>query len=112
MFDGYCFLSMIDLIANPELFDGKKVIVKGYVHFEFEGNGIFLHKEDFLYGIDRNALWLSLSSSERAKKFSDCQDSYAMVRGTFKAGIGGHNSMLSGELHDIAECSVVEKRRE
>jgi hypothetical protein len=106
MFDGYCFLSMIDLIANPELFDGKKVIVKGYVHFEFEGNAIYLHKEDFLYGIDRNSLWLSLSSIDRAKKFPDCQDSYAVVRGTFKAGIGGHNDMASGELHDIAECSV------
>ena len=48
----------------------------------------------------------SLSSIDRAKKFPDCQDSYAVVRGTFKAGIGGHNDMASGELHDIAECSV------
>jgi len=114
MFDGYCFLSMIDLIANPELFDGKKVVVQGYVHFEFEGNAIYLHKEDFLYGIDHNALWLSLSSSKRANEFSECQDSYALVRGTFKAGLGhrGHNDMASGELSDIAECSVDKKRGE
>ena len=110
MFDGYCFLSMIDLIANPELFDGKKVMVQGYVHFEFEGNAIYLHKEDFLYGISRNSLWLSLSASKGANEFSDCQDSYALVRGTFKAGIGGHNDMASGELHDIAKCSVGKKR--
>ncbi len=112
MFDGYCYLSMIDLIANPELFDGKKVMVRGYVHFEFEGDAIYLHKEDFLYGISRNALWLSLSSSKRANEFSECQDSYALVRGTFKAGVGGHNDMASGELHDIAKCSVGQKRGE
>ena len=109
MYDGYCFLSMIDLIANPELFDGKKVMVQGYVHFEFEGNAIYLHKEDFLYGISRNSLWLSLSSSKRADEFSECQDSYALVRGPFKAGIGGHNDLASGELHDIAKCSVGKK---
>jgi len=110
MFDGYCYLSMIDLIANPGLFDGKKVMVHGYVHFEFEGDAIYLHKEDFLYGISRNSLWLSLSASKGANEFSDCQDSYALVRGTFKAGIGGHNDMASGELHDIAKCSVGKKR--
>jgi len=112
MFDGYCFASMIDLIANPELFDGKKVMVVGYAHFEFEGDAIYLHKEDFLYGIGRNALWLSLSSSSEARKFSECQDSYALVRATFKGGIGGHNSGASGELHDIVSCSSIKKRRE
>ena len=114
MFNGYCFLSMIDLIANPELFDGKKVMVKGYVHFQFEGDAIYLHKEDFLYGISHNALWLSLSSSKRANEFSECQDSYALVRGTFRAGWGhrGQYDMASGELSDIVECSVGKKTGE
>ena len=112
MFDGYCFLSMIDLIANPELFDGKKVMVQGYVHFEFEGNAIYLHKEDFLYGIDHNSLWLSLSPSKGANEFSKCQDSYALVRGTFSARMRGHNDMASGSLHDIAKCEVGGKRSE
>jgi hypothetical protein len=110
MFDGYCFLSMIDLIANPELFDGKKVMVQGYVHFEFEGDAIYFHKDDFLHGISRNALWLMVSTA-RAKELKDCQDSYALIRATFKAGIGGHNSMASGELHDIVGCKAEEKSR-
>src|SRR5215469_2482144 len=59
MYDGYCMLSMVDLIANPELFDGAKVLVVGYVHVEFEGRGIYLHKDDFVYHITRNGLWLS-----------------------------------------------------
>ena len=110
MFDGYCFLSMIDLIANPELFDGKKVMVHGYVHFQFEGNAIYLHKEDFLYGISYNALWLSLSPSKGAKEFSECQDSYAVVRGTFSASMRGHYDMGSGSLHDIVKCEIGGKR--
>lgn len=112
MFDGYCFLSMIDLIANPELFDGQKVMLQGYVHFEFEGNAVYLHKEDFLYGIELNSLWLSLSPSKGANEFSECQDSYALVRGTFSARMRGHNDMASGSLHDIVNCAVAEKRSE
>src|SRR5262249_40467238 len=57
MFDGYCWVSMVDLIANPQLFDGMNVLVAGYVHVEFEGRGIYLHKDDFRYGISRNGLW-------------------------------------------------------
>jgi hypothetical protein len=28
--------SIIDLIANPDLFDGKRIRTFGYIHFEFE----------------------------------------------------------------------------
>ena len=106
MYEGYCFPSMIDLIANPELFDGKKVMIVGYVHFAFEGDAIYLHEEDFLYGISPNSLRLSLSSATPPKKLMACQDSYALMRGTFKA-----DSWDYGELHDIANCTAIEKRR-
>jgi hypothetical protein len=108
MFDGYCFVSMIDLIANPELFDGKKVMVQGYAHFEFEGDAIYLHKEDFLYGSLRNSLWLEI---DHTKSFVKCQDSYVYVRGTYRAGMGGHFDMFSGVLHDIFDCRPVQKLR-
>jgi hypothetical protein len=107
MFDGYCQVSMVDLIANPELFDGVKVLVNGYVHVEFEGRGIYLHRDDFLYGIRRNGLWLSETNSVDLSK---CQDSYALVRGTFKAGIRGHNDAYSGTLDQVAACQRVKAR--
>jgi hypothetical protein len=37
---------MIELIANTEKFDGKRVFVSGFVHFEFEGNALYFHEEE------------------------------------------------------------------
>lgn len=106
MFDGYCMVSMVDLIANPDLFDGMKVLVAGYVHVEFEGRGIFLHKDDFVFGILRNGLWLGATKSVDLTK---CQDRYASVRGTFKAGLGGHGGVWSGTLEEVSRCDSIDR---
>jgi hypothetical protein len=108
MADGYCSVSMIDLIANPELFDGMKVLLTGYVHVEFEGRGIYLHKDDFLYGIIRNGLRLGAANSVDLKK---CQDTYAYVRGVFRAGVGGHFDFWTGTLDQVVVCDSIKARR-
>jgi hypothetical protein len=108
MFGGYCMLSIVDLIANPELFDGVKVMVAGYVHLEFEGRGIYLHKDDFVYGITRNGLWLTATN---IVDFTKCQDAYAYVRGTFRAGIGGHYDAWTGTLEHVTACDRIQSRR-
>jgi hypothetical protein len=108
MFDGYCKVSIVDLIANPELFDGVKVLVAGYVHVEFEGRGIYLHKDDFLYGITRNGLWLSATNSVDLTK---CQDTYANVRGTFRSGLGGHFDDWTGTLDQVSACNRLKATR-
>ena len=38
--------SLVELIARPELYDGRRVRVIGFVNFEFEGDAIFLSSED------------------------------------------------------------------
>jgi len=106
MFDGYCWVSMVDLIANPALFDGMKIMVLGYVHVEFEGRGIYLHEDDFHYSITRNGLWLGKTTVDLSK----CQDTYADVRGTFRAGIGGHFDAWSGTLDQVVACRKLEAR--
>lgn len=53
--------SIIDLIANPDLFDGKRIRTFGYIHFEFEGNGIYLHQEDYARSLYLNGLWVTLA---------------------------------------------------
>jgi len=40
-------VSLIQLIANPQAYDGKTVRITGFLHLEFEGNAIYLHNEDF-----------------------------------------------------------------
>jgi hypothetical protein len=55
-------VSVIQLIAQPEKFDGKRVRFIGFLRLEFEGNAIFLHREDFDRGISRNGLWVNVPS--------------------------------------------------
>jgi hypothetical protein len=97
----FCTVSMIQLIASPDLYDGRRVTVDGYVHLDFENNGVYLHKEDSLNGLSRNGLWMDV---EKDFDSSKCQDSYALVEGTFMAGLGGHGGLWSGTIRDITRC--------
>jgi hypothetical protein len=93
--------SIVELIANPRLFDGKRVRTIGYIHFEFEGNGLYLHKEDYEHRIHANGVWVSFAGNLQVGK---CQDRYALVEGAFKAGERGHMGLWSGTIADITRC--------
>ncbi|MBZ4187170.1 hypothetical protein K7B09_12645 [Thermomonas sp. RSS23] len=96
-------VSLIQLIAAPEKYEGKLVALTGYVHLEFEGNGIYLHKDDYQYAMNKNGLWLDLyeCNSRGGKKFTD---GYAYVIGRFTSSSQGHLGMWSGELNEIKSC--------
>src|SRR5437870_2929981 len=61
-------VSMVQLIATPEKFDGRFVHVFGFLNLEFEGDALYLHREDFVHGLDRNAVWVNQTEAmERAR---------------------------------------------
>ena len=60
-------ISIVQLLAQPEKYHGRKVQVIGFVHFEFEGNAVYLSREDFEYGLVTNGLWLTLSDSSQTR---------------------------------------------
>jgi hypothetical protein len=90
-------ISLVQLIATPEKFDGATVAVIGYLRLEFEGNGLYLHEEDYKQQIYKNAIWVSLSPT-LAKARADFSDHYVLAVGTFDAKHNGHLSQFSGEL--------------
>jgi hypothetical protein len=99
---GFCGVSLVDLIANPTQFVGHQVMVKGYVHLAFEGNAIYLHKEDYLHGLSRNGLWVDLAVGVDGSK---CQDRYSIVEGTFvRGGPSGHLGLWSGAIENVTRC--------
>jgi hypothetical protein len=77
-------------------------MVQGYVHFEFEGNGIYLHREDKQHHVTKNGLWLIRRPEQ---SFPGCQDTYANVIGTFHAENTGHMGMWSGSIGEITTCA-------
>jgi len=93
-------VSLVQLIANPTEYHGKLVRVIGFCRLEFEGNALYLHREDFERSIAKNAVWLSIGwpVPEPRRHLSD---EYVLVEGTFDGENRGHMSAFSGELRSI-----------
>ena len=99
---------MIQLIANPERFDGKRVRVIGFVHFELESSSaVYLHREDFEHNLLFNRLGADLRA-EIAKGHAALNDHYVLLEGTFRAGEFG---FASGALVDITTTDVWNSKR-
>jgi hypothetical protein len=90
-------VSLVNLIANPEKYDGKRVSVKGFLALEFEGNALYLHKEDFDNRLYKNGLWYAGETLE-SKKYDR---KYVNIEGTFSAAERGHMGLWSGTLKDV-----------
>ena len=104
---GACVLwgpSLVELIARPEAFDGKRVRVIGFVNFEFEGNGIYLSELDWRNSIYKNGLWIDPPArfeTDSGSSASTPNQRYVLVEATFRAGRAGHFGMWSGTLERV-----------
>jgi len=96
-----CKLSLVELLTNATAYDGKRVIVGGYIHFGFEDQAIYLHRDDYDSGLSKNGLWVDWSDHLDEKQ---CQDSYVLIEGTFNASDYGHLGAFSGAIKDVNKC--------
>ena len=113
---GPCILygpSLIELIARPELYDGKRVRVIGFVNFEFEGNALYVSREDWLQNIYRNGVWveprLALPTGiERDTTAPEYRPNrrYALLEGTFHGRPNGHLGMWSGSIDSVTRIQA------
>lgn len=98
-------VSLINLIATPEKYHGKWVRVQGVANFEFEGNALFLHKEDFKLGT-KNAVWLSPDASvlkvDEATLAKNFNGKYVVVEGIFNMNDHGHMDLFSGSINNVS----------
>src|SRR5688572_23897760 len=47
-------VSLVELLAKPAQYDGKRVLVSGFYHYEFESSGLYLSRDDARFGVLRN----------------------------------------------------------
>lgn len=92
-------VSLVELIARPERYGGKPVRVIGFAHFEFEGDGLYLHREDYERAIAKNGLWLE--PKQGAVGPATLSDRYVIVEGTFDARNTGHMGLWSGAVTHV-----------
>ena len=99
-------VTMIQLIADPEKYDGQLVRVIGVGNLEFEGNCISLSKEDLKYGVG-NSIWIELGekaiSYEQAKNYNG---EYVIIEGIFDKDYCGHMDMFCGSIKNISRYDL------
>ena len=93
-------ISIINLIANSQKYDKKIVQVVGYLNIEFEGDAIYLQKEDYENGLTKNAISVDLTDSLAKQKLSaEYSKKYVIIMGTFHNDAEG--SLFSGSIRNI-----------
>jgi hypothetical protein len=94
-------VSVLRLIANPQPYDGKRVRFIGFLRLEFEGDAIYLHREDYQHQISQNALWINLPHDMTKQEQQAVNMHYVICAGVFQASKHGHMGMFSGEIAEI-----------
>lgn len=101
----YEAVSIVTVLANPERYDGHKVIVSGFLTFAFEDHGLHLDRAAYEAGLRKNALWLRPAASLDAKAARKLNRHYASVAGTFDASSHGYGDLYSGGLTQVQSIS-------
>jgi hypothetical protein len=105
-------VSLIQLIANPDTFDGKYVRVWGYVRIEHEGSSIYLHRDDCDQMLTKNGLWLAVSDvAAEGSKEAAVNNKYALAEGRFDARKHGHRGLWSGSLEQVSRLEPWQIRK-
>ena len=104
-------VSLIKLLANPDLYHEKLVRVHGFLELEFEGTALYLHREDCEQMLLRNALWLHISSEIWERKY-ELTERYAVVMGVFRADYRGHMDAFGGAISQIQDIRPMPSREQ
>jgi hypothetical protein len=96
-------VGMVQLLGAPEKYDGKLVRVIGFLSLEFEGVGLYLHREDF-QNMTGNALWINPPE----KTDPSLGRHYVEVVGTFEAKAGGHMGVFPAGIRNVTKLMDIE----
>jgi hypothetical protein len=95
-------VSIVNLLANPTTYQGKRITVIGCIRMELEGTVLYLHREDYENLIPSNAVWLSFGGSWPTAAQRSLEGRYVIVEGRFDATHHGHFKIYPGALTEIS----------
>jgi hypothetical protein len=99
-------VSLIQLIANPQAYDNKRIRVTGFLNLGPDGNAIYLHQEDFENVISRDAIWIDVPKDMTEAQRSEARLHYVVCEGRFVAGRHGALGLYSGEITDVMRIDL------
>jgi hypothetical protein len=93
-------VSLVALIANPELYHGKRVRVNGFLVLENDGQAIYLNRDDYDNLITKNAVWIKVGREglNHIRKHIRSKWRYCALEGVFDAQDNGNLDLWSGSL--------------
>jgi hypothetical protein len=97
-------VSVIQLIANPERYDGKRVSVMGFLELSREADILYFGREDYQNVILPNGIWVD-RGEQSCKERDKLNLKYVKVGGVFRAGHAKSAYYFAGELTDITNCN-------
>jgi hypothetical protein len=98
-------VTLIQLIANPEKFDGKLIRVIGFLRLEFEGDVLYLHREDYENAILGDGFWVDVTPTV-TKQSATLNMHYVLLEGIFSSSDRGHMGMWSGTIKQIRRAEL------
>jgi len=97
-------VGMVVLLSDPQKYDGKVIRTIGFMCFEYEGNALYLHQEDYRYGILKNALVLRVSPAQQ-KQFKSLSLKHVIIEGTLYAN-GPERWDYGGAIGNITRLDI------
>ena len=98
-------VTLVQLIANADKFDGRLIRVIGFLRLEFEGNVLYLHREDYENALLGNGIWVDVTPA-MAKERAALNMNYVLLEGIFSSHDHGHMGMWSGAIRQIRRSEV------
>lgn len=92
-------VSMIELIANRDKYDGKLVQVSGFISIAFEDNALYLDENAHAHTFTENAIWINFDPKDRIA-FERVNQRYGYIAGVFRHDdCNGHLCLYAGQLN-------------
>ncbi len=111
--NGQCLVydvSLVQLIATPGRFHGKTVRAVGYAHLAFNNAGLYLSREAYEQGAQKNGVWLEVDADTLTARANELTDRYVRVTGVWNARDFGNLALWSGQIEHVRSLEAWGKR--
>jgi len=92
--------SLVQLIAAPDLFDGRRVRTVGFCVRDYGGCALYLHEEDYLAAMTLNSVHLDVDHVRRGST-SPVHRAYCIVEAVFRPSKPDGARIRSGSLEGV-----------
>jgi hypothetical protein len=98
-------VSLLQLIATPERFNGQLVSVMGFLDMSREGDLLYVHQADSENVISANAIWVR-RTEQVGRDREQLNMKYVKVVGTFRIGFKEQMGDPSNGIPDVQSVKV------